>query len=68
MENKKTPLQVASDSDVNVNQKHYHTFGCPTYVLNSNLQQGQPFGKWDNQAEVGIYIYIYIYWSFSLPQ
>ena len=48
MKNKKTPLQVASDSDVNVNQKHYHTFGCPAYVLNSNLQQGQPFSKWDN--------------------
>ena len=56
MKNKKTPLQVASDSEVNVNQKYYHTFGCPAYVLNSNIQQGKPFGKWNNRAEVGIYV------------
>ena len=42
----KSPLQVASGSEVQMNPKHHHTFGCPTYVLHSDLQQNKPFGKW----------------------
>ena len=52
----KTPLQIVSHSNVNINSKHYHTFGCPAYVLDSDLQQGKPYRKWKNRAEVGIYI------------
>ena len=52
----KTPLQVLSGSDVNTNPKHHHSFGCPAYVLTSDLQQGKPFGKWKRRAEVGIYL------------
>ena len=48
VESNKTPLQVASGSNVNLNQKHYHPFGCPAYVLDSNLQEGKPFDKMDN--------------------
>ena len=52
----KTPNQVASGSDVNINVKHIHTFGCPVYVLSSELQQNKPFGKWKQRAQVGIYL------------
>ena len=49
-------IYVASRSEVNINHKHYHTFGCPLYVLNNDLQQGKPHGKWKERADVGIYI------------
>ena len=53
---KQTPLQIISGSDVDTNLKHYHSFGCPAYILSSELQQGKPFGKWKSRAEVGIYL------------
>lgn len=53
---KKSPLQIVSKSDVHINPKHFHTFGCPAYILNSDLQQSKPFGKWKSRAEVGIYL------------
>ena len=52
----KTPLQVASASVVNINKKHFHTFGCPVYVLDNALQENKPFGKWNIRSKVGIYI------------
>ena len=52
----KTPLQMASATNVNVNQKHFHTFGCPIYVLNNALQENKPYGKWSSRSKVGIYI------------
>ena len=55
-EGAKTPLQIASRTDVQVNKKHYHPFGCPIYVLESDLQVGKPFGKWERRSNIGIYI------------
>ncbi len=52
----KTPNQVISRSGVNMNIKHIHTFGCPVYVLSSELQQNEPYGKWKQRAQVGIYL------------
>ena len=51
-----TPIQMLSGSDIEINQKHYKTFGCPVFVLNSKLQEGKPFPKWDQRARVGIYL------------
>ena len=42
----KNPRQEASNSEVQMNPKHYHTFGCPAYVLNTDLQQRKLYGKW----------------------
>ena len=53
---KLSPMQMVSKSMVDINPKHFHTFGCPAYVLNSDLQQNKPFGKWKSRAEVGIYL------------
>ena len=44
-ENQLTPLQAASGTTVEVNKKHFKTFGCPVYVLNRALQLGHPHGK-----------------------
>ena len=52
----KTPVQVLSNTDISINPKHYNTFGCPVYVLNSKLQEGKPFGKWKQRSRVGVYL------------
>jgi hypothetical protein len=33
-----------------------HPFGCPVYVLNSKLQQGQKISQWDARANLGAYL------------
>ena len=50
----KTPTQLFSDSDVNINPKHWAPFGCPTYVLHSPLAQQKTHPKWSERARVGI--------------
>lgn len=38
---RRTPTQVFGNTEVNLNPKHYHAFGCPVYVLeqvNSNKE------------------------------
>lgn len=54
--NAKSPSQVASGSEVVINQMHYKTFGCPVFVLNQKMQQGKPFDKWLKRSTVGIYL------------
>ena len=39
-----------------INISHYHTFGCPVYVLNARLQGAGFIPKWDEPARVGAYI------------
>jgi hypothetical protein len=51
-----TPEQIFSGSKVNINPKHYRPFGCPVYVLDSNLQQKKPHSKWKERARVGLYL------------
>ena len=50
----KTPTQLFSGSDININPKHWAPFGCPTYVLNDSLAQQQVHPKWNERARVGI--------------
>ena len=55
--NGKTPLQRLTASDVPINLRDYHTWGCPVYVLESRVQtssKGLP--KWDPRARIGIYL------------
>ena len=33
-----TPLNAFAQSDITSNPKHWYPFGCPVYVLDSNLQ------------------------------
>ena len=52
----RTPMQVASMSDIHTNQKHFHTFSGHTYVLQTELQQDKPFGMQRDRSDVGIYL------------
>ena len=42
------------DTDVNPNLKVFHSFGCPVYALNNNLQANKSIPKWDSRARVGV--------------
>jgi hypothetical protein len=53
---RRSPLQQFSGSTVEINPKHWKPFGCPVYVLNSQLQSNSPHHKWAPRARVGIYL------------
>ena len=56
-EAKRSPLQTFSNSEVQVNAKHWVPFGCPAYVLVGELQnQKRIYNKWDYRSKVGIYL------------
>ena len=55
-----------SDSIVQPNQKHWKTFVCPVYVLESNLQSGHIQNKWKKRSRVGIYLGRYLQHSQSV--
>jgi hypothetical protein len=52
----RSPLQLISGSNVDLNPKQWMPFGCPTYTLNPNLQAGKPLNKWGERSRVGIYL------------
>ena len=45
-------------SGVNAKPKlrHFHDFGCPTYVLDNTLQSGQVAPKWKHCSRLGVYL------------
>ena len=55
--NLETPdMRFSNTKAVNVQLKHYHTFGCPVYILYSrfhNNPKGVP--KWEPRSRLGIY-------------
>lgn len=51
-----SPLEKFSGSKTKMNPNHYAHFGCPAYVLASELQQGKSFNKWDPRARLGVYL------------
>jgi hypothetical protein len=53
---RRTPMQVFTSTQVNINAKHYKPFGCPTFVLHTALQTNQPFHKWKQRSQVGMYL------------
>ena len=51
-----SPKQRFCSTRVQPNVKHAIPFGCPSYVLESQLQSRLPFHKWKSRARVGIYL------------
>jgi hypothetical protein len=51
----KSPLEKFSGTQNRSSLHHFHHFGCPTYVLDSNLQANKSAGyKWKEQARLGV--------------
>jgi hypothetical protein len=55
---RRSPIEIFSNSKVATNPKHWKPFGCPTYVhvLTSELQSNRPFHKWSQRSKAGIYL------------
>jgi hypothetical protein len=53
---RKLPIHLLTGSDAPTVMRHFHPFGCPTYVLNSKLQAGQSIPKWYKRARLGVYL------------
>ena len=52
-----SPQEVLAGVRTTIDIRDFHTFGCPTFVLDHRLQGGvggPP--KWDPRARVGIYL------------
>jgi len=52
----KSPAQLFSGSDVNINVKHWVPFGCPAHVLDNALQNTKSSNKWSQRARVGTHL------------
>ena len=50
------PIELFSGVEVRPKRKHYHAFGCPTYILNKNLQAQMNLPKWQSRARFGVYL------------
>ncbi len=53
---KESTLELFSSTAILPHLHHLHHFGCPTYILQSPLQQGQKVRKWEDRARIGIYL------------
>ena len=57
MENQtKTPMELFAQVAIAPKLKHFHTFGCPTYILDNKLQGNQAIQKWQARSCLGIYL------------
>ena len=50
------PYKIFSGTKVVPKIHHFHSFGCPTYVLDSVLQSGQGAPKWKSCVWLGVYL------------
>ena len=52
----KTPMELFAQVEITPKLKHFHTFGCPTYILDNKLQGNQAIQKWQARSRLGIYL------------
>ena len=50
-----SPLERFSGVNITPKLRHFHAFGCPTYVLDNALQSGQGSSKWKRCSRLGAY-------------
>eukprot|EP00978_Attheya_sp_CCMP212_P015453 scaffold39891_cov70-Attheya_sp.AAC.1 len=50
------PIEAFTGTQSPMKIRLQHTFGFPTYALNSKLQGGKSIPKWQERARVGIYL------------
>ena len=51
-----SPLEMFSGVRIAPKIRHFHAFGCPTYVLDNALQSGQGAPKWKECSRLGVYL------------
>ncbi len=53
---RRTPIELFTNTKVSSNPKHWKPFGCPAYVLDNDLQSRRPFHKLKHRAKLGVYL------------
>ena len=56
IKDQRSPEEIFSGVEVMPKIRHFHTFGCPTYVLDNNLQAQKGLHKWKVRSRLGIYL------------
>ena len=51
-----SPIVLFSGVTMHPKLKHYHSFGCPTYILDKVLQAQKSLPKWHSRARLGVYL------------
>ena len=51
-----SPLEKFLGVQITPKLRHFHAFGCPTYVLDNALQSGQGIPKWKHRSRLGVYL------------
>ena len=51
-----SPIESFSGVAVCLKMKQYHAFGCPTYILDKDLQAQKSLPKWQNRARLRVYL------------
>ena len=51
-----SPLELFSGVQIAPKLRHFHAFGCPTYVLDNALRSGQEAPKWKERSRLGVYL------------
>jgi len=49
-------IELFGGTAVMTNLNHFHTFGCPVFVLDSNLASGKHIGRWLPRSRLGLYL------------
>jgi len=52
----KSPIELFSSVNIAPNARHVHTFGCPVYMLDKDMQAGRKISKWQLRSRVGAYL------------
>jgi hypothetical protein len=51
-----TPMELFSGVKGHNNLQHFHTFGCPIFVLEPSLHQNHKIPRWKPRSRVGVYL------------
>ena len=55
-ENGRTPVQNFCGAHDMLDIKEIHTWGCPCYVLDKRMQNGNMIPKWESRSRLGVYL------------
>ena len=52
----KTAMELFVQGTIAPKLRHFHTFKCPTYILDNKLQGDKAIQKWQLRSQLGIYL------------
>ena len=52
----RSPIEKFCKANMKIDLRDIHTFGCPCYILDKNLQTSNMIPKWDPRSRLGVYL------------